>query len=312
MTQKQRKHAPVVELVKPTGRAVCEAAFAKFSTKTIGIREDSLAQILQLSGVAAGSNAMVIDGTSGLVTGAVAERMGGHGSLLAGTTIQTQLEQGVFQWYNLSKAERSILTQFYAIPHMQPPEEPKQPQPKPVAAAPEDGAAAEDARPARVYTAEELEARAKFIQDKEARREAKRLEDADVLARMDRGLDSLIVCLSAGALEAFWAFLPKLSFGCPFVIYCDFIEPLSAGMHALRSKKCAVRLHLQETWFREYQVLPERSHPVMSTSATSGYILSGVYVDAASTKAYTGPTKRKLEDPSDSAAKKPATQEPTE
>merc|ERR1712166_770009 len=115
-----------------------------------------------------------------------------------------------------------------------------------------------------------------------------------------------------GVMEAFWSFLPRLSFGCPFAIFCDFLEPLSEGMHALRSRKCAVRLHLQETWFREYQVPPDRTHPVMSTSATCGYILSGVYIDASSTRnnqeavKLQASKKRKVEDNA-AAAEEPAT-----
>lgn len=37
------------------------------------------------------------------------------------------------------------------------------------------------------------------------------------------------VCLSCGVMEAFHTFLPKLKFGSPFVIYSEFIEPLSEG-----------------------------------------------------------------------------------
>lgn len=38
-------------------------------------------------------------------------------------------------------------------------------------------------------------------------------------------------------------------------------------------------LELGETWMREYQVLPQRTHPTMRMNAASGYILSGIKVD---------------------------------
>ena len=38
---------------------------------------------------------------------------------------------------------------------------------------------------------------------------------------------------------------------------------------------------LADTWTREYQVLPGRTHPLMTTSATSGFLLSGTVVDDA-------------------------------
>ena len=39
--------------------------------------------------------------------------------------------------------------------------------------------------------------------------------------------------------------------------------------------KEAVALQLNESWWREYQVLPGRTHPGMMTSGTGGYVLSG-------------------------------------
>ncbi len=35
---------------------------------------------------------------------------------------------------------------------------------------------------------------------------------------------------------------------------------------------------LQESWWRECQVLPSRTHPVMSTSGSGGYLLSGTTI----------------------------------
>ena len=32
-------------------------------------------------------------------------------------------------------------------------------------------------------------------------------------------------------------------------------------------------------WLRNYQILPERSHPEVLMSCGGGYILSGIYVD---------------------------------
>ena len=45
---------------------------------------------------------------------------------------------------------------------------------------------------------------------REASREAKRLETLALEAKLDSGMDSLIVCLSCGPMEAFWAMLKKL------------------------------------------------------------------------------------------------------
>jgi tRNA (adenine-N(1)-)-methyltransferase non-catalytic subunit len=48
----------------------------------------------------------------------------------------------------------------------------------------------------------------------------------------------------------------------------------------LQVSKEAVALQLQESWWREYQVLPGRTHPEMMTSGTGGYVLSGIRVSS--------------------------------
>ena len=40
----------------------------------------------------------------------------------------------------------------------------------------------------------------------------------------------------------------------------------------------AVNIDVTETWMREYQVLPGRSHPLMRMDNASGYILTGIKV----------------------------------
>ena len=48
----------------------------------------------------------------------------------------------------------------------------------------------------------------------------------------------------------------------------------------LQVSKEAVALQLQESWWREYQVLPGRTHPEMMASGTGGYVLSGIRVSS--------------------------------
>ena len=43
----------------------------------------------------------------------------------------------------------------------------------------------------------------------------------------------------------------------------------------LQKKKLAINLHLSDTWMREYQVLPGRTHPSMSMTQSGGFILTG-------------------------------------
>jgi len=40
----------------------------------------------------------------------------------------------------------------------------------------------------------------------------------------------------------------------------------------------AINLRLHDNWFREYQVLPRRTHPMMNMTQLGGYILSGIKI----------------------------------
>ena len=73
----------------------------------------------------------------------------------------------------------------------------------------------------------------------------------------------------------------------PFACICTAF-PFPLSVMALRLahilfaigqvSKAAVALQLQESWLREQQVLPGRTHPHMTMSTTGGYILSGIKV----------------------------------
>ncbi|EFC46435.1 predicted protein, partial [Naegleria gruberi] len=63
-----------------------------------------------------------------------------------------------------------------------------------------------------------------------------------------------------------------------FAIYSSYREPLEECHNKLKDDKSAVLVQLTETWMREYQVLPKRTHPMMTTSSASGFVLSGIKV----------------------------------
>ena len=56
------------------------------------------------------------------------------------------------------------------------------------------------------------------------------------------------------------------------------MQPLAEAQMALRREGLAVGLALQDCWFREVQVLPSRTHPVMQMNHGGGYLLSGTTV----------------------------------
>ena len=72
--------------------------------------------------------------------------------------------------------------------------------------------------------------------------------------------------------------MPLLAPSASFAVFSNWQQPLAECHLALQQSKQAVNLTLAESWWREYQVLPARTHPTMSTSGTGGYILSGTQI----------------------------------
>jgi len=83
-------------------------------------------------------------------------------------------------------------------------------------------------------------------------------------------------------LMSLWPFLAPSG---RFIVYDEVLEPLAAAHAKLSTvsasttsgsgSEMAVNVHLQEAFFRQYQVLPNRTHPHVNMSASGGYILSG-------------------------------------
>ncbi|KDO84842.1 hypothetical protein CISIN_1g0129782mg, partial [Citrus sinensis] len=75
--KKQKKYAPKVLLRRPFARSICEAYFKKNPARIGFLRVDMLSLLLSMGNVAANSDVLVVDMAGGLLTGAVAERLGG-------------------------------------------------------------------------------------------------------------------------------------------------------------------------------------------------------------------------------------------
>ena len=95
-----------------------------------------------------------------------------------------------------------------------------------------------------------------------------------------QGADCLLIAVPTDPL-------PLLMVGARFIrpssaiaVYCQEAEPLIRCARALRSTGMAVHVDVSETWTREYQVLPDRTHPTMSMHAASGFLLTATSVSS--------------------------------
>lgn len=98
----------------------------------------------------------------------------------------------------------------------------------------------------------------------------------------EKQLDSLILASAEFHPQPLLEYLlPSLKPSRPFVIYSLSLNPLCECFQWLKqgtSSWSVVNLEVIESNLRKYQVLPNRTHPLMSQNVPGGYLLSGIKV----------------------------------
>ncbi|KAJ1735355.1 tRNA (adenine(58)-N(1))-methyltransferase non-catalytic subunit trm6 [Coemansia biformis] len=90
------------------------------------------------------------------------------------------------------------------------------------------------------------------------------------------GLDALVVSTNYNPTTVLKRLVPYLGGSRMLVVYDQYKEPLVEAYAWLRGSPDFLNVQLSEGWLREYQVLPGRTHPQMSTSGGGGFILSAI------------------------------------
>jgi tRNA (adenine58-N1)-methyltransferase non-catalytic subunit len=90
--------------------------------------------------------------------------------------------------------------------------------------------------------------------------------------------DSLILMTKYDPTQTLLQLFPYLAPSSPYVIYCEYIEPLTECFKQIQTNPAllSINLRLSDTWMREYQILHNRTHPAMSMSQSGGFILTGI------------------------------------
>ena len=105
IAKKQMKYQQRCRIVRCTPYSICEAVFSNRPRQLLNMREDTLGQILSHSNISAGCQVLVYEQCMGVITGALAWRMGGYGKILSIYDSQQPSFLEMVQRYNLSFAE---------------------------------------------------------------------------------------------------------------------------------------------------------------------------------------------------------------
>ncbi|CAH0476091.1 unnamed protein product [Peronospora belbahrii] len=270
---------PRVRFLRCTAESLCRTYRLKNPAKICNLREDSLGQILVYGNIFAGGQVLVVDTCMGLVAGAIAERQGGSGRIICPYDGQ-QPAADILRRFNFDKRtlESIHYMPFKQVRLLELTEEEVVEPPK-VA---RDGLTSEErerleAERAKMFTPVQQ----KRYAEKKARREETKIfrQKPSTIRQWARDqCDSLVIASNYDPEEVLMALLPYLGRSKPFVVYSEFLEPLTRTFARLQKMEAVIDLQLNETWTRENQVLPGRTHPEMNMSACSGYLLWGIKI----------------------------------
>ncbi|MCD9560426.1 hypothetical protein HAX54_019108 [Datura stramonium] len=283
--KKQKKYAPRVLLRRPFARSICEAYFKKHPDKIGFMRVDALSLLLCLGNVTANADVLVVDKLSGILTGAIAERLGGTGYVCNTYRGSSPYPVDITRMFNLSDeiCKRIVHASLTDLNSIQTGASVSESQEETLTAThsgglEEVGVSVEDG--AMDITPEGVPS--PIIKPVKSIKAGQKAPPEVIKLWKENGFSSLII--AAPELDP-WGLikevLPLLSFSAPFAVYHQYAQPLATCMHNLQIEKMAIGLQISEPWLREYQVLPSRTHPHMQMSAFGGYILSGTKISSS-------------------------------
>jgi tRNA (adenine58-N1)-methyltransferase non-catalytic subunit len=285
IARKQKKHQPRCRIERCTGLSICEALYMKDAKKIMNLREDTLGQMLSYANVSAGCQALVFETCMGIVTGALAQRMGGYGKILSVYTGQQPAWIDQLERFNLTFPEQHSIKWVHNEDVFGPEKDTTSVVEDPEAA---DRDLLQWPCPLQDHTRGYLDTvsdpqEIKELLAKRCDRFARKLtrtSPGEAKAMLNkRPSDCVIIATKCDPTETLLGMMPFLGTSCPFVVFCEFMEPLSECFMELQKQNLAINLRLSDTWFREYQVLPGRTHPNMTMSQNGGFILTGIKLD---------------------------------
>ncbi len=294
ITKKQLKYQPRCRILRCTASTITEALFLKDHRRIMNLRVDTMAQILSYSNVCAGSRVFVFEcPTMGLLTGALAQRMGGYGQILSIYSGQQPSFSDMLAKFNLSFPEQYSIKYIHSSQLFTDLLQESQKD--------DDDEDEKDVElkereqlkwpcPLQPHTRQYLETTMKTDEERTAflakrcARFARKLtrhtfmEANHWLLRTndDRKCDSIIIATRYDPTYTLFKLLPYLETSCPFVVLCEFLEPLAECFRELQKQSLAINMRLTDTWLREYQILPGRTHPNMNMSQNGGFLLTGI------------------------------------
>ncbi|MCO5610080.1 hypothetical protein L7F22_064315 [Adiantum nelumboides] len=269
--KKEAKHLRLFTPIPSTLTTLARYYFEKDSEKVRGLRFDALAHTLSFAGIAPGGRYLVVDGVGGLLAGAMLERMGGEGRLLALNDADSPPAFDLLSHFNLPSQVVDPVLRSLHWASIDEGWSPAHGTPTTSSTIPQTAMS----EPITTPTVAQLQ----IVIDNGC---AKGKQPSTVFSSFERLFkgewDALVICCGYEPTSIVERLLPKLAGSANIVIHSPFVQPLIEAHARLRLLPNLINVSVSEPWLRKYQVLPGRMHPEMMTSSTGGAILHAVRV----------------------------------
>ena len=222
-------------------------------SKALQIRIDSIAQILHYGSIRYNSRLLLVDDTNGILPAAILSRMTEEGQLYHALQGKSQPQMSHAKAMHLPDVKK----RWTAIPF--------------------DVLTQPEKYPELSDEAEEAKRKNKKIWGDEENRQSQWLGGRAANALLTVSPVETLIVAKLDPLEEVVRLLPFVSLSGTIVAYSPCAEPLYRLFNVL--KCCAVNIRVADTWYREYQVLPQRTHPTVTMSGTGGFILSATKIE---------------------------------
>ncbi|KAJ1649753.1 tRNA (adenine(58)-N(1))-methyltransferase non-catalytic subunit trm6 [Dispira simplex] len=250
--RKKQKYFKLFTIVEPTLYNVCDYFFQKNPTKIRDIRVDTLSQMVTYANISAYSKTLVVDDTHGLLLCAALTRSTVHSQVLA----LMEGDSPSFEILKLMNFPPETMNRLHYLSWNR---------------MSKDQAAFFEERDTSGMSDKELRGH-------ERRRKSyeKLLASQSLLAAGD--FDTLLIASQYDPVSILKELVPYVGGSRPIVVYSPSKEPLITVAAYMKTSPDFINPQITESWMREYQVLPGRTHPLMVMSAGGGFLLTATRV----------------------------------
>lgn len=280
LKRKEKKYFEYVQIKRPSIRLIADIYWRLDVDKVMGVRFDTLSQIISYSGVCSVGNFLLYEsGTNGLLPAAFLNSIGANSKgkvvhMHPGNVAQKQAIQAID--FPQEQLERCISVNIYSVlRHFHQNKEKPEENGKEAVEVVEDDSINHKRKNESTEDGGPEPKQPKLDEDAAKKPQQWEVDNAAACELMNEKFDALVIVAKEHPQNIIKALLPFVKPSRPLVVFSTAREILTECYMELKSAANVTYLRITSNWMRQYQILPNRTHPDVTMSANSGYLLTG-------------------------------------